>query len=183
MPLEERGSLLGTLTRLSGYRGGFLLVSPKPFSEDFEMPGQVFLQIEGLPVPFFVEEWSVRSDSSLVVRFEEPDSDERAREFLGCTVYANLAIEEESSGEPSLEDLLGYKVVDADAGFVGVVTDVLYYGENVLFQVDKDGKELLVPVHEDLIEGVDPEAKIIHAILPEGLLGLFLLDDTSDADD
>ncbi len=183
MPLEERGSLLGTLTRLSGYRGGFLLVSPKPFSEDFEMPGQVFLQIEGLPVPFFVEEWSFRSDSSLVVRFEEPDSDEGAREFIGCAVFSAVSSGEESQEGPALEDLQGYKVGDARAGYVGIVTGVLYYGENVLFQVDRDGEELLIPVHEDLIEGVDPLEETIHAILPEGLLALFLSDQSPESDD
>ncbi len=174
MPLEERLCTLGTLTRLSGYRGGYMMVSPKPFAEDFEMPGQVFLLIEGLPVPFFVEEWSFRSDSALLVKFEEPDSDEKAREFLGSPVMAHPAvIAKGADEEPSLEDLKGFTVMDAREGVVGIVADVLYYGENVLFSVDRNGEEILVPVHEDLIEGVDPDQKIIYAILPEGLLELF----------
>jgi 16S rRNA processing protein RimM len=42
--------------------------------------------------------------------------------------------------------------------------------ENVLFIVDRDGEELLIPAADDLILEIDDEAQTIRMDLPAGLV-------------
>ena len=43
-----------------------------------------------------------------------------------------------------------------------------------LFEVLKDGKELLIPISDDIIKKVDRKNKEIHVKTPEGLVDLYL---------
>ena len=43
-----------------------------------------------------------------------------------------------------------------------------------LFVVDRDGTELLIPMHDEIIQSVDRQKREIHIIAPEGLIELYL---------
>ena len=171
--MESELILLGTLTKMSGYKGDFLMKASFTVTEDTEIPEQVFLLIEGIPVPFFISEWSIRGRDSIVLNFDNDIPDIDIREFIGCQVMCNKEdLPVNAHEQPSLENLIGYSVHDSEKGNIGTVTDILYYGENTLFNIDNAGHEIMLPVHEDLITGVDPEKRIILVVVPEGLLEL-----------
>ena len=45
------------------------------------------LELDGILVPFFMEEYRFRSDSTALVKFEDIDTQDRARELTNCDVY------------------------------------------------------------------------------------------------
>ena len=47
----------------------------------------LILEVDGILVPFFMEEYRFRSDSTALVKFEDIDTQERARELTNCDVY------------------------------------------------------------------------------------------------
>ena len=59
------------------------------------------------------------------------------------------------------------------SGNVGKITEILFYPDNPVFQVMQDQKEIIVPLHEDLIVEIDSQKKRIKVNLPEGLLEIF----------
>ena len=127
--------------------------------------------VEGMLVPFFIEEYRFRSDSVALVKFEGVDSQERARELTNCDVFFPRQLAETAADQPlTYASLVGFTIVDAATGrHVGVIDSVDESTMNILFCLD-DGT--LVPAAEDLIEGIDSDKKEISLHIPEGLLDL-----------
>ncbi len=173
--MTDQYPILGVLQRLHGYQGEFILVSGRKigtFVEDLE---QVFLMIDGIPVPFFIDRLEWYSDTSLILGFDQIQDKESAMEFLGTEVLYPYAVpREKSSQDPGLESLVGYTLVDVLHGEIGKITGILYYSENVLFEAERPGgRELLIPVHPDIILEIDKENRSLRIQIPEGLLDLF----------
>ena len=47
----------------------------------------LILEIDGILVPFFLDEYRFKNDETALVRFADIDSQERVRELTGCDVY------------------------------------------------------------------------------------------------
>ena len=118
--------------------------------------------LDGIFVPFFMEEYRFRSDSTALVKLEGVDTAERARMFTNVEVYFPV----------SWEFFVGFRMEDVHHGMLGEVVDVDTATVNTLFIVEREGEELLVPAQEEFIRGIDQQQKLITVELPEGLLNL-----------
>lgn len=126
------------------------------------------LDIDGILVPFFMEEYRFRSDSVCLVKFCNVDTQQRAQELTGCDVFFPRALAEEGDEMPSLSMLVGFEIVNAANGkTVGRVAAIDDSTANILFEM-KDG--MLIPANDDLIEVIDAEQQQIKMNIPQGLL-------------
>lgn len=129
----------------------------------------LILEVDGILVPFFIEEYRFRSDTVALVKFEDVDTQQRAQELTGCDVYfpRSLADDDET---PSLSMLIGFDVVDVTTGTtVGRIAAIDDSTVNLLFELE-DGR--LIPAAEELITNIDSKNKVIKMTIPEGLLEL-----------
>lgn len=160
---------IGTLTRTHGI-GGELSMNFTDDVWDRADADYVFLEVDGIQVPFFLEGWRFRSDSVALLKFQDIDSSEDANEYVGADVYFphSLTPEPDEDDEYTWRHFTGWQVVDAQAGPIGIIDYVEDSTVNTIFCVD--GK--LVPANEDFIERIDAKERIVYMILPEGLLDL-----------
>lgn len=129
--------------------------------------------LDGILVPFFLEEYRFRSDTTALVKLEGVDTAERARMFTNIEVYFPAKHAEAAApGELSWDFFVGFRIEEVHRGELGEVTDVDTTTINTLFVVDYKGEELLIPAQEDFIVGIDQEQRVITVDLPEGLLAL-----------
>ena len=130
--------------------------------------------LDGIFVPFFIEEYRFRSDSTALVKLEGIDTAERARMFTNVEVYFPVKhAEEAEDGELSWNFFIGFRMEDVRHGELGEVVEVDTTTVNTLFVVEQeDGEELLVPAQEEFIVEINQEKKLITVELPEGLLNL-----------
>ena len=127
------------------------------------------LEIDGILVPFFMEEYRFRSDSLALVKFCDIDTQERASELTGCDVYfpRDLADEDDT---PTLASLVGFDLIEASNNKkVGTIASIDDSTANILFELE-DGR--LIPANDDLIEDIDMQQQKITMNLPEGILTL-----------
>lgn len=132
------------------------------------------LDMEGILVPFFMEEYRFRSDEVALMKFCDIDTEERARELTGTEVYFPRAIAEESKDELSWAQIIGFKLLDSKTGKVlGEIVSVDDSTINLLFEIktETDG-ERLIPANENLIKGIDKAQQTIEVEIPDGLLEL-----------
>ena len=134
----------------------------------------VFVETEGLLVPFFFEEYRFRSDATALVKFADIDDANRAAELTGCDVYFPRELCEEEDCELSWQELVGYTLVDSDNGQpIGEITGVDLSTINTIFEVRAgDGASLLVPANDELVDDIDRENHTITLRIPDGLLDL-----------
>lgn len=160
---------IGTLTRTHGI-GGELSMNFTDDVWDRADADYVFLEVDGIQVPFFLEGWRFRSDSVALLKFQDIDSSEDANEYVGADVYFphSLTPEPDEDDEYTWRHFTGWQVVDVQAGPIGIIDYVEDSTVNTIFCVD--GK--LVPANEDFIERIDAKERIVYMTLPEGLLDL-----------
>ena len=128
------------------------------------------LVIDGILVPFFMEEYRFRSDSLALVKFCDIDTQERAAELTGCDVYFPRALAEEDDEQLSLASLVGFNVIEANNNKkVGTIASIDDSTANILFELE-DGR--LIPATDDLITDINTKDKTIKMKIPEGLLEL-----------
>lgn len=160
---------IGTLTRTHGI-GGELSMNFTDDVWDRADADYVFLEVDGIQVPFFLEGWRFRSDSVALLKFQDIDSSESALEYVGADVYFphDLTPEPSEDGEYTWRHFTGWKVVDDIAGEIGEIEHVEDSTANTIFFVG----DKLIPATEDFIERIDAKERTIYMNLPEGLLDL-----------
>jgi 16S rRNA processing protein RimM len=128
------------------------------------------LDIDGILVPFFMEEYRFRNDSVCLVKFCDIDTQQRAQELTGCDVYFPRALAEEADETPSLSSLVGFEIVDVSEGkSIGNIAAIDDSTVNILFEME-DGT--LIPASDELIESIDVNKKEIIMNIPKGLLDI-----------
>ncbi|MBQ3769318.1 MAG: 16S rRNA processing protein RimM [Prevotella sp.] len=137
------------------------------------------LDIDGILVPFFMEEYRFRNDTVCLVKFCDIDTQQRAQELTGCDVYFPRALAEEADDDLSLASLVGFTIInDGDGKTAPTVPDDLVVGTiasiddttaNILFELE-NGR--LIPANDDLIVDIDTEHRQIRMNIPEGLLDI-----------
>lgn len=126
------------------------------------------LRIDGILVPFFMEEYRFKSDEIALVTFCDMDSAEKVRELTGCEVFFPRSLADEAEHDLTYAELVGYELTDSNTGkTVGTIEAVDDATENILFELDNG---LLIPAPEELIEEVDTECRKVTVAVPEGLL-------------
>ena len=173
MITKEEVFKIGKFAKPHGIKGEIALLTECDVFDDSDDP-YIVCEMDGILVPFFIEEYRYKSDSVILVKLELVDSEEHARVFTNKDVYyAWDETDEESLPQHiDLSSFIGYELIDEQLGRLGVVTDVETSTINQLFMVDHQGKELLVPAVEQLIKEVDHENRSLTVSLPEGLLNL-----------
>ena len=127
------------------------------------------LELDGIMVPFFMEEYRFKTDETALVKFEGIDKQERARELTGTEVFFPRELAESyDNDELSYAQLVGYTVINSNNGkSVGTISYVDEQTINIMFELE-DGT--LLPASEELIVEIDTEKKEITLDIPEGLL-------------
>lgn len=130
------------------------------------------LLVKGILVPFFCEEYRFKSNETALIKFVDIDTKEQAQELTGCEVYFPWSFFDGDEDEMSLYSTVGFRLFDAGKKtLVGKVTSVDDSTANILFNVEtQDGKVVMIPASEELIETIDVERREIAVDIPEGLL-------------
>lgn len=166
---EEDVYKIGRLGKTHGVRGEISFL----FDDDvFDRTDAdyLILRVDGILVPFFIEEYRFKSDANAIVKFEGLDTQERARELTGCDVYFPRSLAEGDDGDISWNILVGFDILDAQSGkAVGRIASIDDSTLNILFELE-DGR--LIPASEELITSIDKDNKTITIDLPEGILEL-----------
>ena len=158
---------IGQVLKSNG-RDGELLVSFSGIApEDIDLEEPVFIEFDGLPVPFYFEAFTQRGNSRALVRLTGVHSLTDADELAGAILYA-----EDDLYEDEEEDLTGWTVLDADSNKVGVVSAHEDIPGNPCIWVETGHGECLLPLREELVLDVDETEKALRMEIPEGLLDL-----------
>ena len=146
-----------------GSAGEVVLSRPADSPQDLNVQEPVFIEFDGLPVPFYFESLQEKGNR-LIVKFEDVDTLAQAEELVGREV--RFAAEEEEEEDT----LIGLRVRDSRTRrIIGEIVDFSDYGGNIVLTVEtEDRGEVLLPLHEELIVNIHGE--VITLDIPEGLL-------------
>lgn len=130
----------------------------------------LILKIDGILVPFFIEEYRFRSDESALMKFCDIDTQERAAQLTGCEVFFPRHLSDSRESGMTWAEMVGFALKDSIHDRVlGRIVSVDDTTINILLELDNG---LLVPASEALITDVDIDNREIIMAVPEGLADL-----------
>lgn len=174
MILRQQISSIGSIFKPHGIKGE--LSASIDADIDLDELQCVVLDIDGIFVPFFIEEWRSRGSERVLIKFDGVDSESAAASFANKELFAiteQLPIADDDDDERLYyDDIIGFTIYDGDTE-VGQVSLVDDSTANVLMHVNTaSGSTVLLPLSADLINDVDADNKILKMNLPDGLIDL-----------
>lgn len=175
--IPDRSELyeLGYFTKLHGYKGelsAFLHTENMEFYEEVE---NIFVEIKGQLVPYFVELIETKTKNTVKIKLEGVDSEELAKALVKCRFY--IPLDEISEGDESkleLRSIVGFNVFDEEKGALGVVSGILELSGNPQLEIKFEKKTILLPLQPEFIKSIDGDKKEVHIAAPPGLIDLYL---------
>ena len=169
---------IGRITKLHGLKGEMVVSVFDSVFSDVERCPYLVCQIDGIYVPFFIDHYRMRSESSMLLQFDDVTTQAQAEPFCGQTLYFDrrcfTPAEAEAYDAESDEEMgyIGYQIIDRTLGPLGEITAIDDQTANVLFIVDHLGDELMIPAADDLVLEIDDSAQTILMDLPPGLVNI-----------
>ena len=133
----------------------------------------IVCNIDGIFVPFFIEEYRFKSNTTGLIKLIGIDSAEKAKEFTNLDIYFPKSyINEETETISSKDYFLDYKVFTQEKLYLGKIIEIDDSTANVLFIIEPDDNDenILIPAVDEFVVKIDNNKKEIYLNLPEGLL-------------
>lgn len=170
---------LGHVAKLHGYKGEVSLFFDADNPNDYAQLDSVFIDIDGILTPFFVESIEMKGKGFAKVKFEGVNTENEAKSILKKGLFLPLTLLPELSGKNFYDhEVVDFTVIDERYGEVGKLIQIVDYANNPLMQIQntKFDKEVLLPLSNELVQSVDREHKILYVKAIEGLIEMYLED-------
>ena len=166
---------LGRITKPWGVKGQLVLFLDVDSPDDYLDLDSAFVEIKGQLVPHFFHIDNINGNKAGAT-FEDLTPGQ-AGALVGHELYLPLDLLPKLDGNRFyFHEVVGFRVVDSQHGDIGTIEQVIEYPAQPLFQVMKNGTEILIPVIDEVIDNVDRTNKTIYITAPNGLIDLYLSD-------
>lgn len=166
---------LGKIVSKHSFKGEVLIKLDTDEPEAYENMESVFVLLGGNLIPFFIKKSQLHRSELLRVRFEEVANEADADRIMGSEVYLPLKFLPKLTGNKFYyHEVIGFSLQDSLHGNIGIIQSINDTTAQALFEVLKDGKQLLIPINDHIITKVDRETKTIFVTTPDGLVDLYL---------
>lgn len=164
---------IGYISKTRGLKGELQLFFEFEDYEELELD-VIFAEINKKLVPYFVDQIKLQKNSTAYITLEDIDHIDKAQDLVRKKIYLpNDKLPERDPDDFRYSDLVGYLVIDEEHGELGEITQVQEMPQQFIATVDMDGTELLFPLSDELILGIDAEEEVLEVQLPEGLVELY----------
>ncbi|ALJ05907.1 ribosome maturation factor RimM [Pseudalgibacter alginicilyticus] len=166
---------LGKIVKKYSFKGELLIKLDTDQPELYEDLDAMFIDVKNTLIPFFIESSQLHKSDLLRVQFEDVYSEADADALLKSEVFLPLEFLPKLEGNKFyFHEVIGFSIQDTNFGKVGVIKGVNDSTAQALFEIDRDGIEILIPMNDEFIEKVDRKNKTILVKTPEGLIDLYL---------
>ena len=171
---KENCFQLGQISKIHGYKGEVVFLSNPDIKLKYNKLESVFVEINKNLIPFFIDSISELSKNAVLVKFNDVESEEKAKKLLKCDIFLPLEmLPKTKTPQLSQSELIGFKVVDDIKGDVGFISAILEMPQQLILEIKNDSVEILIPANENIIYKIDKKNKTVFVNAPEGLIDIY----------
>jgi 16S rRNA processing protein RimM len=165
---------IGSILKTKGLKGEMQLYVDFENLADINITN-IFIDIAGKLVPYFVESIKYQQKNAAHLYLEDVDTIEKASLLVKKDIYLpNKLKPKKKKSDFTLKDLKGFTAVDVNEGKLGEITAIHEYPQQLIAAVTYKNCEVLFPLNEEIITGIDVVKEVVTVDLPEGLLDIYL---------
>ena len=166
---------LGKIVSKYSFKGELLIKLDTDQPELYEDLDAMFIEVRNTLLPFFIERSQLHKSDLLRVQFEDVTNEADADSLIKSDVYLPLEFLPKLEGNKFyFHEVIGFTMEDINYGKVGIIVGINDSTAQALFEVENNGKEILIPMNDEFIEKVDRKNKMVFVKTPEGLIDLYL---------
>ena len=166
---------LGKIVKKYSFKGEILAKLDTDQPELYENLDSILIELRGNLIPFFIERSQLHKSELLRIKFEEVDTEQEADSILKSDLYLPLEFLPKLDGDKFyFHEVIGFTIEDVNFGKVGIIKSINDSTAQELFEIDRNGIEVLIPMNDEFIKKVDRKNKTILVETPEGLIDLYL---------
>lgn len=123
-------------------------------------------------LPYFISSTKIKNDKEIYIKLEGVDNKETARKLTPKEAWLLEDDFKKYAAKSSAISLLGFSLID-EGNNLGEIIEVIEQPHQTLCTILIDGKEALIPLHEESLQKIDQKKREVHVILPDGLLDIY----------
>ncbi len=164
---------LGRVAKPFSFKGELVLFFDVDNIEEYLDLDFVYIDVNKRLVKYNIA--SIRPHANkVVVRFADVTVEE-SNLLVGKDLYLPLEMLSKLEGNKFyFHEVIGYNVIDEEKGNIGVVKEIYDNTTQPIMSIDNNGKEILMPIIDEVIKEVDRENKVIKIKAPQGLIDIYL---------
>ncbi len=164
---------LGKISKPFSYKGEVVLFLDVDEPQDYSQLDGVYVSINKKLVLYTINSIRINNNKA-IVRFDGVEYEDLER-LLGRELYLPLELLPPLEGNKFyFHEIIGFTVIDEEKGNIGTITAVYENAPQPLLSIDYEGKEILLPIIDQIITNVNREERIMEVKSPEGLIDLYL---------
>jgi 16S rRNA processing protein RimM len=178
---KEECYQVGHVTRTHGLRGEVIIFLDVDSAADYAEMDSALLEVKGQLIPYFIEKINIQRDSKAIVKFEGVTNIDQAKLLIGCTIFLPEDILDElDETQFYYHEVIDFQIIDQKLGTLGIVQTVYDLPNQDLISMSYQGREILIPINEDMVLTIDRELKVLNVNLPDGLIDIYLEESKQD---
>jgi len=172
---KEACFYLGKIVKKYSFKGEVLAKLDTDEPDLYENLDAIFIDLRGNLVPFFIESSQLHKSNLLRLKFEDVETEADAEALLKSDLYLPLDLLPKLDGNKFyFHEVIGFTIKDQNFGDVGIIKAINDSTAQALFEIDRNGVEILIPMNDEFIVKIDRDNKTIEVNVPEGLIDLYL---------
>ncbi len=162
---------LGKIVKKYSFKGEVVLKLDTDEPDIYENLDAVFLDLGKNLLPFFIQKSLLQKGNQLRIQFEDVNNEADADSILKLDVYLPLNLLPKLNGNQFyFHEVIGFVLEDVHFGEIGIISSINDKTAQALFVIEKEGKEILIPMIDDFIRKIDRQNKKVIVETPEGLI-------------
>ncbi|MGB0525203.1 MAG: ribosome maturation factor RimM [Flammeovirgaceae bacterium] len=171
---KQEAYKIGYILKTHGLKGGISASFDMSNPQEYILSDALFVEVNNALVPYFIETLNVNQGKGFI-KFEDLNNVEEAKKLIGLELYIPLAdLPQLEDGEFYFHEIIGFTIHDQEVGLLGKVEEVIDLKSHAVMRTTYQGKEVLIPMHEEVLLETDKDAEQLKVQLPDGLLDVYL---------
>ncbi len=165
---------LGRILKQQGKKAYFLAFLDTDEPDKYSDIDTIFIEINNIFIPFFVKEIRI-NEQKAIIRFDEDPEADIIELIINSGMYLPAKTLPKLRGKNFYyHEIKGFEVIDTSHGSIGHIEDILDLQKQALLKIDYQGKEILIPIADDIIQKIDRKKRKVQIQAPEGLIEMYI---------
>lgn len=167
---------LGQIVKAHGFKGELISQWDVDSPSAYLNIKEIYVEINGKLVHFDIDKIKLLEKNNSLIKIKGIDDEEMASALLNSKLYLPLTyLPELSDTQFYYHEIVNYHVIDTEKGNIGKILRVLDMPQQAILEIQHEsGKEILIPVTDEIIKKVNRSEKKLEIEAPEGLIDIYL---------
>ena len=124
-------------------------------------------------IPYFIESAKIKSETETYIKLEGIENKEAAHKLIQKEIWLLENDFKKFADKSAPISLLGFTMINDDEEDLGEILEIIEQPHQVLCKILLNGKEALIPIHEEFLDKIDKKNRKVFVTLPDGLLEIY----------